>query len=238
MEGDYEASPNGAPLILFGLPSNEEQRVDYAVEIPKLASLILKHDAERAAAGPRRISARRWPPVPIVFWSFRIMVGARLCDAGPRAVEPRRALARQTVRLALAAPRRDCDGAGGLRRRDRRLGDDRGRPPALDDLWPAAHRRQSHSPLAAPAVATSLLAFVIVYFLVFGGRHLVRAQADGASAQRGEREPRRTPRRAAGITPGLGGSISTRRRGAAMSYDYDLATIWAVIIALRCSPMS
>src|SRR5690606_17695338 len=46
MEGHYDSHPGGAPLILFGLPNQAERRVDYAVEIPKLSSLILKHDLD------------------------------------------------------------------------------------------------------------------------------------------------------------------------------------------------
>jgi cytochrome d ubiquinol oxidase subunit I len=44
MEGHYDNHPNGAPLILFGIPNAQERRIDYALEIPKLSSLILKHD--------------------------------------------------------------------------------------------------------------------------------------------------------------------------------------------------
>jgi hypothetical protein len=44
MEGHFKSYPDGAPLILFGLPNESERRVDYAVEIPNLGSLILKHD--------------------------------------------------------------------------------------------------------------------------------------------------------------------------------------------------
>ena len=35
MEGDWDPSgPDGAPLILFGLPNMEKQRTDYKIEIP------------------------------------------------------------------------------------------------------------------------------------------------------------------------------------------------------------
>jgi len=44
MEGHYDSHPDGAPLILFGIPNPEEKRIDYAVQIPNLSSLILKHD--------------------------------------------------------------------------------------------------------------------------------------------------------------------------------------------------
>src|ERR1700730_3440155 len=75
MEGHYESHKNGAPLILFGLPHQAAGEVKYALEIPKLGSLILKHSLDAPLAGLDTVPRENWPPVPIVFWSFRIMVG-------------------------------------------------------------------------------------------------------------------------------------------------------------------
>jgi cytochrome d ubiquinol oxidase subunit I len=61
---------------------------------------------------------------------------------------------------------------------------------------------ESASPLAAPAVGSSLLAFVIVYFIVFaaGAIYILRLMAE--PPHRGERGPASDiPARAAGITP-------------------------------------
>ncbi|MCA0201049.1 MAG: cytochrome ubiquinol oxidase subunit I, partial [Proteobacteria bacterium] len=60
---------------------------------------------------------------------------------------------------------------------------------------------QSHSPLDAPAVAASLMAFIIVYFCVFGAGtyYVLRLMAKPPAA--GEPEPPPMPTRAAGITP-------------------------------------
>ena len=60
---------------------------------------------------------------------------------------------------------------------------------------------QSHSPLAAPAVAASLLAFVVVYFGAFGAGtyYLLHMMAKPPEAR--EPEPAAMPQRAAGITP-------------------------------------
>jgi len=74
MEGNYRPSPNGAPLVLFGLPSNAEGRVRYEVAIPKLGPLILKHNINARLPGMTDFPRDRWPPAPIIFWSFRIMV--------------------------------------------------------------------------------------------------------------------------------------------------------------------
>src|SRR5690606_31352454 len=35
MEGHYDSHPEGAPLILFGIPDSRARKVDYAVQIPK-----------------------------------------------------------------------------------------------------------------------------------------------------------------------------------------------------------
>ncbi|MGD9714529.1 MAG: cytochrome ubiquinol oxidase subunit I, partial [Thermomicrobiales bacterium] len=75
MEGHYQSHPEGAPLILFGIPKSAEKRVDYAVEIPKLSSLILKHDLNAPMKGLDTVPDADEPPVGIVFWAFRVMVG-------------------------------------------------------------------------------------------------------------------------------------------------------------------
>ena len=48
MEGHFDSHPDGAPLYLFGIPDQENQRLDYAVGVPKLSSLI-KARSRRAA---------------------------------------------------------------------------------------------------------------------------------------------------------------------------------------------
>ena len=75
MEGHYDSHPHGAPLILFGIPNPEEKRIDYAVEIPNLSSLILKHEWNAPLEGLDTVPDEDEPPVAILFWSFRVMVG-------------------------------------------------------------------------------------------------------------------------------------------------------------------
>ena len=64
----------GVPLVLFAIPNQEKRRNDYAIEIPKGASLILKHDANAELKGLDAFG-NDIPPVAPVFFSFRIMVG-------------------------------------------------------------------------------------------------------------------------------------------------------------------
>ena len=66
-----------APLTLFGLPNEQEGRTDYAVQIPKAASLILAHDTDAVLRGLNEFEGAH-PPVAPVFWAFRVMVGMGL----------------------------------------------------------------------------------------------------------------------------------------------------------------
>jgi cytochrome d ubiquinol oxidase subunit I len=63
----------------------------------------------------------------------------------------------------------------------------------------------SVSPLAAPAVASSLIAFVIVYFTIFAAGIVYILRLMAAPPHPGEAGPQHgAPMRAAGITPAAG----------------------------------
>ena len=167
MEGHYESHPNGAPLYLFGIPNDEEQRLDYAVGIPKLSSLILKHDLNAPLAGLDTIPDDEQPPVFIVFWSFRIMVaiGFAMLGLGAWSLWARwkgqlydmpwmhRAAVAMTPSGLVAVL------AGWITT-------EVGRQPYT--VYGFLTTANSAAPLDAPAVATSLVAFVVVYFALFG----------------------------------------------------------------------
>jgi cytochrome d ubiquinol oxidase subunit I len=74
IEGIWETE-RGAALRLFGWPDEAEERTKYALEIPKLSSLILTHDLDGEVKGLKEWPKDERPPVAVVFWSFRIMVG-------------------------------------------------------------------------------------------------------------------------------------------------------------------
>ncbi|MEX3316687.1 cytochrome ubiquinol oxidase subunit I [Sulfitobacter sp. PS-8MA] len=167
MEGHYDSHPEGAPLILFGIPNAEEKRIDYAVEIPKLSSLILKHDLNAPLDGLDTIPEEDQPPVAIVFWSFRIMIalGFAMLGLGLWA-----ALARLRGRLydapllhrlaLLMGPTGFVAVLAGW------ITTEVGRQPFT--VYGLLRTSDSLAPVAAPAVATSLIAFIVVYFFVFG----------------------------------------------------------------------
>jgi cytochrome d ubiquinol oxidase subunit I len=74
MEGDWETR-RGQPLILFAWPNMAAERNDYALEIPKLGSLLLTHDSDGEVQGLKAVPPAERPYVPIVFWAFRGMAG-------------------------------------------------------------------------------------------------------------------------------------------------------------------
>lgn len=209
MEGDYHPSPNGAPLVLFGLPSDQEARVKGEIAIPQMGSLILKHDPKAPLPGLTDYPREKWPPVAIVFWSFRIMVGLGFAMLGLGLWS---LLARSRGKLydwlwlhraaVVMGPSGFVAVLAGWTTTEV------GRQPYT--VYGLLETAQSHSPLGAPAVAASLVAFVLVYFFAFGAGtwYLLRLMAKPPEA--GEPEPPHQPQRAAGITPapGLGAVLA------------------------------
>ena len=80
IEGIWETR-RGAPFTLFGFPNQEEGRTDFAIEIPNMTSFLLTHDWNGEITGLNEFG-EDIPPVGIVFWSFRVMVGTGLLMIG------------------------------------------------------------------------------------------------------------------------------------------------------------
>ncbi|WP_454687739.1 cytochrome ubiquinol oxidase subunit I [Agrobacterium leguminum] len=208
MEGHYEAHAEGAPLILFGLPSNEEARVRYEVAIPHLGSLILKHDPFAPMQGLKDFPRDQWPPAPIIFWSFRIMVALGFAMLGIGLWSLLARYRRKLYEWVWLHRATVCMGpAGFVAVIAGWITTEVGRQPFT--VYGLLRTAESHSPLAAPAIAVSLLAFVIVYFFAFGSGifYLLRLMAKPPEPH--ESEPANVPQRAAGLTPapGLGASL-------------------------------
>lgn len=68
----------GAPLVLFALPNMAQEQNEFSLELPKLASLINTHSVDGKMQGLKSVPKNERPNVPMVFWSFRIMVGLGL----------------------------------------------------------------------------------------------------------------------------------------------------------------
>ena len=201
MEGHYETHA-GAPLILFGLPDDAAETTRYALEIPRLGSLILTHSLDGEVRGLKAFPRDERPPAALIFWTFRVMVALGLPHARPRRLGGLAALAGAALRRPLAAARR-------ARRWGRRASSrvlcgwittEVGRQPWT--VYGLLRTADSVSPIEAPAVATSLTAFVVVYFAVFGAGifYLLRLMRRPPAAGPGIEELGLT--RTAGITPG------------------------------------
>lgn len=200
MEGHFETR-KGAPLVLFGLPNAETERVDYAVEIPKLGSFILKHDWDGEIRGLKSWPKDQRPPVAIVFWSFRIMVGIGLAML---AIGLWSLFARYKKQLfeahwlhraaVLMGPSGFVAVLAGW------ITTEVGRQPYT--VYGLLTTAQSASNIDAAAVGASLVAFIVVYFVLFGAGTWYIIRLMRQSPQRLEPEmPKGQPVRAAGLVP-------------------------------------
>ena len=199
MEGHWEARQEGAPLILFGLPDDEAEETRFRVELPNLGSLILTHEWDGVVEGLKAWPQDQRPPSEIVFWSFRLMVGLGFAMVGlglwsllarlrGRLYEWRALL---WCSLVMAPSGFGAVLAGWITT-------EVGRQPWT--VYGMLRTAQSVSPLEVPAVASSLVAFVLVYFAVFGAGTFYVLRLMGRSPQ-AKLEEDIGPSHAAGITP-------------------------------------
>jgi cytochrome d ubiquinol oxidase subunit I len=72
----------GADFVLFGLPDESTQTVDYAIVIPKALSLLLRGDPKAVVPGLDRIPRQDWPPIAVTHVAFQLMVICGLIMAG------------------------------------------------------------------------------------------------------------------------------------------------------------
>ena len=222
LEGHYESHADGAPFYIVGLPNDREQRMDYGLSIPKVGSLLLEHRWDAPMPGLDTIPDEDQPPAGIVFWSFRIMVGLGLLMLGLGlwslwARYRRRLYEWPTLHRAalIMGPSGFVAVIAGW------VTTEVGRQPFT--VYGLLRTADSVSPLAAPAVAASLLAFVIVYFAVFGVGTWYILRLMGQAPHPAEAPPadvERAPLRTAGITPG---PTQNPRRGEPLPDDPEKA---------------
>ena len=207
LEGHYRSYPDGAPFYVVGWLNDREQRIDYAIAIPKLGSLLLEHDLKGPIAGLDTIPEADRPPAAIIFWSFRIMVGLGLLMLALGLASlwlrwrGRLFSSRLLHRFALV-----MGPAGFVAVIAGWVTTEVGRQPWV--IQGLMRTRDAVSPIAAPAVGASLTAFVLVYFAVFGAGiwYILKLMSQPPHAH--EEEPPEAPIRTAGITP----SAAVRKR--------------------------
>lgn len=73
MEAHYHTSKN-APLIIGGIPNDETQEVEYAIEIPGGLSFLAHGDFNAEVVGLDQIPQDERPPTIVVHFAFQIMV--------------------------------------------------------------------------------------------------------------------------------------------------------------------
>jgi cytochrome d ubiquinol oxidase subunit I len=74
MEGWWETQAR-QPSILFAIPDAENERNLLEFGVPGLGSWVVAGDSEATLKGLKDFAPDERPPVAIVFWSFRVMVG-------------------------------------------------------------------------------------------------------------------------------------------------------------------
>ncbi|MHA6343975.1 cytochrome ubiquinol oxidase subunit I [Roseivivax sp. CAU 1761] len=203
MEGHFESYDDGVPLILFGIPDQEAGAMRYEVSIPRIGGPILAKSWDAQMDGLDTVPDDEEPPVAIVFWSFRVMVGIGFLMVG---VGLWSLWARWRGRLFedrwlhrsafVMAPSGLVAVIAGW------VTTEVGRQPYV--VYGEMLTAEAASPLGAGAVGASLVAFVVIYFAVFGAgigyllklmRKVPETVGDDAEAEEG-------PLRAAGIVPG------------------------------------
>jgi cytochrome d ubiquinol oxidase subunit I len=201
MEGHFETH-KGAPLILFGIPDDTAETTHYAVEIPKLGSLILAHDPDAEIKGLKEWAPEDRPPALIPFITFRVMVGLGFLMLG------------LGMWSLWARWRRTLYDSKWLHRAAMLMGPsgfvavlagwyttEVGRQPYT--VYGLLRTSDSISNVDAEAVGASLVAFIVVYFIVFGAGvfYILRLAYRGPLA--GDAALNEGPTRTAGITPAL-----------------------------------
>lgn len=81
MEAHFHTEAN-ADLIVGGIVDVENEKVDYALHLPSLLSLMIHHDPDAVIPGLDQIPEDERPPVAIVHYAFQIMVGLGMAMIG------------------------------------------------------------------------------------------------------------------------------------------------------------
>jgi cytochrome d ubiquinol oxidase subunit I len=182
IEGLWETEKGGTSLNLVGWPDMRNERTDYTIKVPHLGSLILTHSWDGEIQGLKDFAPEDRPNSTIVFWSFRIMVGMGLLmlllGVLGLALRPKQKLyeARWLQRFALwMGP------SGLIALLAGWVTTEAGRQPWV--VYGVLRTKDASSALSAQQVGTSLLIFVIVYFLVFGTGiyYMLKLMAKGPS---------------------------------------------------------
>jgi cytochrome d ubiquinol oxidase subunit I len=73
LEGHYKTGP--ATLWLFGMPNDKTQTVDFGIGIPGGLSMLVHNNFTEPVKGLDAFKPEDRPPVPLVFFTYHVMVG-------------------------------------------------------------------------------------------------------------------------------------------------------------------
>jgi cytochrome d ubiquinol oxidase subunit I len=196
MEG-WWTTQSQQPTHIFAWPDQEAERNHLELSIPGAGSWVVAGDADAELQGLDAFAPEDRPPVWITFWSFRVMVGMGLImvalGAWGAVVWLMRRLDGAILyqrALVLAAPSGFIAVLAGW------IAAEVGRQPYV--VYGVLRTADAASPVAASAVAASLLFFIVVYAIVFsaGALYILRLMAKGpdtAEAPPHTRQPPGTP---------------------------------------------
>ncbi|ORE96945.1 cytochrome ubiquinol oxidase subunit I [Aurantimonas sp. 22II-16-19i] len=201
MEGHFEADAQGPlPLTLFGIPDMQAAVTRYALDVPYLGSLILTHSLDGQIKGLKAFPREDWPNAALIFWTFRIMVGIGFAMLGvglwslytrfKGALYESPWLNRAMIAMGPAGFVAVICGW---------ITTEVGRQPFT--VYGLLRTAESHSPIAAEAVGTSLIAFIVVYFLLFGAGTFYILRLMSHEPTPFEADTPHHPIRTAGLTP-------------------------------------
>ena len=166
IEGNWDRMAN-MPLRLFALPDEIAETNRFEIGIPRIGSWVLTHAFDGVVPGLKDVPPDERPPVWPVFFSFRIMVGIgfAMLGIGLWSLYLRLKGTLFTSRAFLtAAMIMTPSGFGAVL-----FGwftAEIGRQPWV--VYGHLRTADAVSPIAAGAVTTSLLTFIVVYAFIFG----------------------------------------------------------------------
>jgi cytochrome d ubiquinol oxidase subunit I len=161
LEGHWENEGDKAlPLLLFGIPSMEDEETKFAIGIPRVGSWILTHTWGGQIKGLKEFPRDERPNSLIIFWSFRLMVGLgawSLWLRHQRRLYDNRAFLRTAMWMGPAGLVAVLAGW---------ITTEVGRQPWL--VYGVLRTADGASKIGAGPVALSLAVFVVAYLFVFG----------------------------------------------------------------------
>ena len=191
IEGHWENKPgHGVPLILFGIPDMAAEVTRYAIEIPRLGSLLLTHTLDGTIPALKDFPKADRPNATIVFWTFRLMVGLGFAMIGLALLamwlrwRGRLYVARGYLWLALLmGPMGLVAILAGW------MTTEIGRQPWI--IYGLMRTADAVSPHSATQLGVTLAIFVVVYVAVFGAgtAYALRLIAKGPEAHGAEDPP-------------------------------------------------